>query len=74
MPMIVTLRPFIAAVLLLAASGSTLVPSPAAAETLRVGKAVPEAFSFVPLDVGMRKGLFANNGLEIGRASCRERV
>src|SRR5258707_2084705 len=64
-PMIVTLRPFIAAVLLLAASGSTLVPSPAAAETLRVGKAVPEAFSFVPLDIGMRKGLFANNGLEI---------
>ncbi len=23
-------------------------------EVLRVGKAVPEAFSFVPLDVGMR--------------------
>ena len=63
MPMIVTLRPFIAAVLLLAASGST--PGARAAETLRVGKAVPEAFSFVPLDIGMRKGLFANNGLEI---------
>jgi ABC-type nitrate/sulfonate/bicarbonate transport system substrate-binding protein len=65
MPMSAPLRSFIAAVLLLAASGSTLVPSPVAAETLRVGKAVPEAFSFVPLDVGMRKGLFANNGLEI---------
>jgi len=38
---------------------------PAAAETLRVGKAVPEAFSFVPLDVGMRKGIFARNGLTI---------
>src|SRR6516165_3815036 len=63
MPMIVTLRPFIAAVLLLAAGGS--IPGARAAETLRVGKAVPEAFSFVPLDVGMRKGLFANNGLEI---------
>ena len=36
-----------------------------AAEKLRVGKAVPEAFSFVPLDVGMRKGFFAKNGLEI---------
>jgi NitT/TauT family transport system substrate-binding protein len=60
MPMIVTLRPFIAAMLLL---GS--IPGAAAAETLRVGKAVPEAFSFVPLDIGMRKGLFANNGLEI---------
>jgi ABC-type nitrate/sulfonate/bicarbonate transport system substrate-binding protein len=38
---------------------------PAAAETLRVGKAVGVAFSFVPLDVGMRKGLFAQNGLDI---------
>src|SRR5215470_4456898 len=39
--------------------------SASAAERLRVGKAVPEAFSFVPLDVGMRKGFFANNGVEI---------
>src|SRR5947199_1654067 len=65
MPMNAPLRSLIAVVLLLAASGSTLVPSPAAAETLRVGKAVPEAFSFVPLDVGMRKGIFARNGLTI---------
>ena len=36
-----------------------------AAEKLRVGKAVPEAFSFVPLDVGMRQGIFARQGLEI---------
>ena len=28
-------------------------------EKLRVGKAVPEAFSFVPIDIGMRKGIFA---------------
>src|SRR5712691_3244315 len=43
-----------------------LLASPAAAaEKLRVGKAVPEAFSFVPLDVGVRKGFFAKNGLEI---------
>src|SRR4051794_6217839 len=41
------------------------VPCAGAAEKLRVGKAVPEAFSFVPLDVGMRKGFFARNGLEI---------
>jgi NitT/TauT family transport system substrate-binding protein len=47
-----------ALVLLLAAPGE-------AAEKLRVGKAVPEAFSFVPLDVGIRKGFFAKNGLEI---------
>ena len=36
-----------------------------AAETLRVGKAVPEAFSFTPLDVGIRKDIFSKNGLEI---------
>jgi NitT/TauT family transport system substrate-binding protein len=35
-----------------------------AAETLRVGKAVPEAFSFVPLDVGMHKRLFQKYGVE----------
>ncbi|HLH91533.1 MAG TPA: ABC transporter substrate-binding protein [Xanthobacteraceae bacterium] len=35
-----------------------------AAEKLRVGKAVPEAFSFVPLDIGIKKGFFAKNGVE----------
>src|ERR1700758_263689 len=65
MSMNAPLRCFIAAMLLLAASGSILVPGAGAAETLRVGKAVPEAFSFVPLDVGMRKGFFAKHGLEI---------
>src|SRR5437588_9425924 len=45
---------------------AALLAQPAgAAEKLRVGKAVPEAFSFVPLDVGMRQGLFAKHGLEI---------
>jgi len=36
-----------------------------ALQTLRVGKAVPEAFTFTPLDIGMRKGFFKENGLEI---------
>jgi ABC-type nitrate/sulfonate/bicarbonate transport system substrate-binding protein len=40
------------------------VAAPAAAETLRVGKAVPEAFSFVPVDIGMKKGLFQKYGVE----------
>jgi NitT/TauT family transport system substrate-binding protein len=40
-------------------------PPAQAAETLRVAKAVPQAFSFVPLDVGMRKGFFSRNGLDI---------
>jgi NitT/TauT family transport system substrate-binding protein len=49
-----------------AAALALLIASPVgAAEKLRVGKAVPEAFSFVPLDVGMRQGIFAKNGLEI---------
>lgn len=34
-------------------------------QTLRVGKAVPEAFTFTPLDIGMRKGFFKQNGLAI---------
>jgi len=34
-------------------------------ELLRVGKAVPEAFSFVPLDIGVRKGFFRKYGVEI---------
>jgi len=48
----------------LAAFAASLAASPAA-ETLRVGKAVPEAFSFVPLDVGLKKGFFTQNGLNI---------
>ena len=54
-----------AMVLSLAASGAMLASAACAAEKLRVGKAVPEAFSFVPLDIGMRKGFFAKNGLDI---------
>jgi NitT/TauT family transport system substrate-binding protein len=40
-------------------------PAASAAEKLRVGKAVPEAFSFTPLDIGMRKGIFAKHGIEV---------
>src|SRR4051812_14521267 len=41
------------------------VPSALAAEKLRVGKAVAEAFSFVPPDVGMRAGIFQKNNIEV---------
>jgi NitT/TauT family transport system substrate-binding protein len=51
--------------LLAALVAGALLGAPAQAETLRVGKAVPEAFSFTPLDVGMRKGFFKQNGLDI---------
>jgi ABC-type nitrate/sulfonate/bicarbonate transport system substrate-binding protein len=41
-------------------------PTPAVAqETLRAGKAVPEAFAFIPLDVGVQNGIFKKHGLNI---------
>jgi NitT/TauT family transport system substrate-binding protein len=36
-----------------------------AAEPLKVGKSVPQAFGFVPLDIGVRNGIFQKNGVEI---------
>src|ERR1700719_846218 len=54
------------ATLLAAAFAGALIAAPApAAETLRVAKAVPEAFSFTPLDIAIRKGLIAKNGVEV---------
>jgi NitT/TauT family transport system substrate-binding protein len=46
---------------------SQALPSPvaSAADALRVGKSVPQAFSFVPLDVGLKNGIFKKNGLDI---------
>jgi ABC-type nitrate/sulfonate/bicarbonate transport system substrate-binding protein len=47
-----------------------LVAAPAAADdALRVGKANPVAFSFVPLDVGIATGAFARHGLKIEESS-----
>jgi NitT/TauT family transport system substrate-binding protein len=52
--------------LLATALAGALIAAPAvAAAPLRVAKAVPEAFSFTPLDIGIRKGLFAKNGVEV---------
>jgi NitT/TauT family transport system substrate-binding protein len=68
MPMNALLRPVLHALgaALALATGAMILGAPAAAaEKLRAGKAVPEAFSFVPLDIGMRKGFFAKHGLEI---------
>ena len=50
-------------VIALALAAFAAVPS-SAAEKLRVGKAVPEAFSFVPLDIGIHKGFFQKYGIE----------
>jgi ABC-type nitrate/sulfonate/bicarbonate transport system substrate-binding protein len=39
--------------------------SSASADTLRVGKAGREAFSFVPVDIGVRTGIFKQHGLDV---------
>ena len=44
-------------------SAGTLSTAPA--ETLRVGKAGRDAFSFVPADVGARTGIFKRHGVDI---------
>ena len=50
---------------ILALALAILLPLGASAETLRVGKAGREAFSFVPLDVGVRTGRFKKYGNDI---------
>lgn len=46
-------------------AAAVLAATAASAETLRVGKAGREAFSFVPVDVGVRTGIFKKQGLDI---------
>jgi NitT/TauT family transport system substrate-binding protein len=41
------------------------VGAEASAETLRVGKAFPSAFGFVPIDVGVQEEIFKKQGLDI---------
>src|SRR5262245_65990259 len=53
------------AAVLIALSLALGASSAAAAEKLRVGRAVPQASSFVPVDVGIRHGIFKKHGLEI---------
>src|SRR5262245_41013605 len=65
------LRLFRAALCGLAAisAATLLLTSANAAEKLRVGKAVPFAWTFTPLDVGIQAGIFAKHGLEIEASS-----
>jgi NitT/TauT family transport system substrate-binding protein len=57
---------FAAAAAIVLAAGLIGLSSNAGAQSpLRVGKAVPEAFSFVPLDVGIQVGFFKNHGLDV---------
>jgi len=55
----------IAAVAVIAAGMTGLATGSRAENTLRVGKSVPEPFSFTPLDIGMQKGFFKKYGLDI---------
>ena len=45
-------------------AAATLRPAHAT-ETVHVGKAVPTAFTFTPLDIGVRQGIFAKYGLDV---------
>ena len=64
-PLFAKLGLILAAVLILWASPILSGSHAAAAEKLRVGRAVPQAFSFVPIDVGMKNGIFGKYGIEI---------
>jgi ABC-type nitrate/sulfonate/bicarbonate transport system substrate-binding protein len=48
-----------------AALTAAVVTPSVAAETLRVAKVVPFAWSFTPLDIGIESGIFAKHGLDI---------
>ena len=41
------------------------IPRAMAADKLRVGKAVIEVFGYIPLDVGIKYGIFAKQGIDI---------
>jgi ABC-type nitrate/sulfonate/bicarbonate transport system substrate-binding protein len=47
------------------ALSALLLSSIAHADTIRVGKAGRDAFSFVPADVGVQAGIFAKHGLDL---------
>ena len=46
-------------------AAAVLAATSASADTLRVGKAGREAFSFVPVDIGVRTGIFKRQGLDV---------
>jgi NitT/TauT family transport system substrate-binding protein len=54
---------------LIAAHLSLAATNAGAQETLRVGRAIANSWSFVPLDVGMAAGIFAKHGLSIESVS-----
>jgi NitT/TauT family transport system substrate-binding protein len=55
----------VVAVAIVTFAAAIWLPAQAKADPLRVGKAVPEAFSFVPLDIGIQEGIFKKYGLDV---------
>lgn len=55
----------IVAVAICLALASGLAPVKAAAESIRVGKAVPTAWIFTPIDVGVEVGIFKRYGIDV---------
>jgi NitT/TauT family transport system substrate-binding protein len=53
------------ALALLASVGALLSANPAAAETLKVGKAVAKSFTFSMIDLGQKAGIFRRHGLDL---------
>jgi NitT/TauT family transport system substrate-binding protein len=47
------------------AAATFAIPAARAADKLRVGKSVVQNFGYIPLDVGMQAGIFAQHGLDI---------
>jgi ABC-type nitrate/sulfonate/bicarbonate transport system substrate-binding protein len=50
---------------LILAAAVRLASAVSAADSVRVGKAVPFAWTFTPIDVGVATGIFAKHGLEL---------
>jgi NitT/TauT family transport system substrate-binding protein len=60
--------PALALALALAALAALVVIRPAAADdALRVGNLVPTSFSFLPLQIGIEKGIFKKHGLDVSK-------
>jgi NitT/TauT family transport system substrate-binding protein len=53
------------AVVVFAAASVALTGSAQANTKVRVGKAIGEAFSFTPLDIGIETGIFSKHGIEV---------
>jgi NitT/TauT family transport system substrate-binding protein len=54
-----------AAIIALGAAAPGLIAPARADEALKVGKSVPQAFGFTPLNIGVETGIFKKNGVDV---------